>query len=272
MNPRPAATALAALALCAAACASNSRRSRQTDEVRRAEEALAAQDVRDPARWDRLGSDAADFDKDVSLRAYDRAETLLWPDARPRNVVRLSLPFAGRWKVTQGNRGAYSHARLADRFAWDFQLVDGRDESNPPGNEAPTAFYGFGAPVLAPADGVVELVENDVPDNLDGVRNHDRPGGNLVVLRHGAGEFSRVCHLQRGSVCVVLGQSVARGEMIGRCGCSGNAVEPHLHFVLRVGPSADDFSVPMAFDDVRTSRGGDGVPSKGDVVTAAPGE
>jgi hypothetical protein len=270
MSPRPATTASLLLALCAAACASEA--SRAAAVVRSTEAELAAQDVLDPVRWDQLGEDSADVDKDVSLRAYDRAESLMWPDGRPQNVVRLSLPFAGRWKVTQGNRGAFSHARLADRFAWDFQLVDAHDESNPAGSESPTAFYGFGAPVLAPADGVVALVENGVPDNLDGRRNHERPAGNLVVLRHESGEFSRVCHLQRGSVAVVVGERVLRGQMVGRCGCSGNAVEPHLHYVLRVGPNSEDFSVPAAFDDVRNSRGGDGVPRKDDVVEASASE
>jgi hypothetical protein len=267
MGPRPGTLAALLSAFLAGACATSSASSRAAAEVRREEATLAEQDVRDPALWDRLGGDAADVDADVSRRAYDRAESLLWPDARPRNAVRLSLPFTGRWTVTQGNRGAFSHERLADRFAWDFQLVDANGESNPPGNETPTAFYGFGAPVLAPADGVVELVENDVPDNLDGKRNHDRPAGNLVVLRHDAGEFSRMCHLRRGSVVVAVGQRVTRGEIVGQCGCSGNAVEPHLHFVLRVGPTSEDFSVPAAFDDARTPRG-DGVPQKGDVVEA----
>ncbi len=271
MKSISAASALALVALFSTACSTMTARGRRAAEFRRTEAALVAEDVRDPVVWDRLGSDAEHDDEDVARRAFDRAEALLWPDAGPRNVERLALPFEGRWRVTQGNRGDYSHARLADRFSWDFQMIDEHGDSNPSGSESPTAFFGFGAPVLAPADGVVELVENDVPDNLDGRRNRERPGGNFVVLRHASGEFSRFCHLQRGSAYVVVGQSVGRGEPIGRCGCSGNAVEPHLHYVLRVGPSSEDFSIPTRFDDARTGRG-DGVPQEGDVMKASPGE
>lgn len=256
-------------ALLAAACATSRAPSSAADDARRDEERLLADGVRDPAAWDRLGSSAEDADADdVARRAFDRAESLQWPDARPRNVVRLTLPFAGRWKVVQGNRGEYSHASLASRFAWDFQLVDAAGASNPPGNEATSAFFGFGAPVVATADGVVERVLDEVPDNADGSRDHDRPAGNFVVLRHAGGEFSHFCHLMRGSVAVRVGQRVVRGATLGRCGCSGNAAEPHLHYVLRLGPTSDDLAVPARFDDVRE---GDGVPREGDFVEASSG-
>jgi murein DD-endopeptidase MepM/ murein hydrolase activator NlpD len=38
-----------------------------------------------------------------------------------------------------------------------------------------------------------------------------------------------VCHLQRDSVQVQLGQRVRVGEALGRCGNSGNSTEPHVH-------------------------------------------
>lgn len=240
--------------------------------VRRMERAMDLLHVADPARWNLLGETAATADPDLAQRAFARAEALRWPDASPRNEVRLTPPFAGRWLVTQGNRGPYSHGRLPDRFAWDFQMVDARGEASREGSQRMTAFFGFGAPVLATADGVVEIAEDGRPDNLRGVRNLAEPGGNLVVLRHAAGELSRYCHLQCGSVTVKPGQSVRRGDVIGRCGVSGNAAEPHLHYVLRVGPTSQDTSIPARFDGLRILRDGaeveGGVPETGDVVIA----
>jgi murein DD-endopeptidase MepM/ murein hydrolase activator NlpD len=252
------------LALASAACTTTSRADEvRAEKLRRREAALLAADGSDAVSWNRLGEDAAGAEDDVARRAFARAESLVWPDPRPRNAVPLSLPFEGRWRVTQGNRGVYSHARLADRFAWDFQRVDARGATNPSGDDSPAAFFGFGAPVFAPADGVVVVAEDGVPDNLDGGRDQVHAGGNKIVLRHGSGECSHLCHLRNGSVLVRVGQIVRRGEMIGRCGCSGNAAEPHLHYVLRLGPSTEDWSVPARFED-------GGVPEDDDVVVAAP--
>jgi hypothetical protein len=284
MTHRLASAALAAgilgLGLCIASCRTpgasgagvdfDPAASSRAREVRRIESELERRNVRDPARWDNLGGLASGADADVARRAFDRAETLMWADSSPRNASKLSPPFAGRWVVTQGNRGDYSHDRLADRFAWDFQCVDEEGRSSPRDRGGPSAFYGFGAPILAPADGVVEVAEDGVPDNVDGLRNYGRPGGNRVVLRHATAEMSHFCHLQRGSVTVKVGQAVRRGDVIGRCGCSGNAVEPHLHYVLRSGVTSESLSIPSRFDFTTIVREGrpasDGIPREGDIV------
>ena len=53
--------------------------------------------------------------------------------------------------------------------------------------------------------------------------------GNHVMIETRDGPVVAVCHLQRGSVQVQLGQSVRVGETLGRCGNSGNSTEPHVH-------------------------------------------
>ena len=53
--------------------------------------------------------------------------------------------------------------------------------------------------------------------------------GNHVMIETHDGPVVAVCHLQRGSVKVQLGQSVRVGETLGRCGNSGNSTEPHVH-------------------------------------------
>jgi murein DD-endopeptidase MepM/ murein hydrolase activator NlpD len=79
---------------------------------------------------------------------------------------------------------------------------------------------GAGAPVVAPADGVVTLAPP--------------PGfsleGNLVIIDHGMGLTSAFLHLSRAAVRA--GDRVRQGQEIGRVGATGRATGPHLHWSL----------------------------------------
>jgi murein DD-endopeptidase MepM/ murein hydrolase activator NlpD len=77
-----------------------------------------------------------------------------------------------------------------------------------------------GAPVVAPADGVVVLAA-DPPFTLE---------GRLLILDHGHGLTSAFLHLSR--VDVRVGQRVRQGEAIGRVGRTGRATGPHLHWAM----------------------------------------
>ncbi|HYI64484.1 MAG TPA: M23 family metallopeptidase [Allosphingosinicella sp.] len=79
---------------------------------------------------------------------------------------------------------------------------------------------GAGAPVVAPADGVVTLAP---PPRFS-------LEGNLVILDHGMGLTSAFLHLSRASVGV--GDRVRQGQEIGRVGATGRATGPHLHWSL----------------------------------------
>lgn len=56
--------------------------------------------------------------------------------------------------------------------------------------------------------------------------------GNYVVLELVDGAYAALAHLQQGSPTLRAGQQVQRGEVVGRCGNSGNSSEPHVHFQL----------------------------------------
>lgn len=89
----------------------------------------------------------------------------------------------------------------------------------------------FGAEVTAPADGVVLMSRGYLPDQPLGARDRENPDGNFVLLRHG-GELILLSHLQAGSVAVRPGQAVARGQVLGRAGNSGDSDEPHVEMAL----------------------------------------
>lgn len=123
--------------------------------------------------------------------------------------------------------------------------------------DEPTAFYAFGEPVLAPADGIVVAASDGHRDyhRTDGwldPRQRDLRG-NYVVVEHDGGEYSLLAHLQQGSVAVTPGDRVDRGQQVGRCGHSGNSTEPHLHFQVQDHPNwLRAASLPVQFADVTT--------------------
>jgi murein DD-endopeptidase MepM/ murein hydrolase activator NlpD len=77
-----------------------------------------------------------------------------------------------------------------------------------------------GAPVIAPADGIVEFA-----DFSSGY-------GRAVTIDHGHGISTRYGHL--ASFAVVSGQEVHRGDTIGYVGLSGRSTGPHLHYEVRI--------------------------------------
>lgn len=176
-----------------------------------------------------------------------------------RQEVRYALPFTREWFVLKGGverETSHSWEVLSQRHAYDFVIVDEASRRWRTTGESLEDYYCYGAPVLAPADGVVVVVR-------DGVRDAPRPGtgwmdvftpdfgGNHVVIRHAEGEYSFLAHLMPGSVSVGEGERVERGRRVGRCGNSGRSLEPHLHF--HVQDRADMFEsagLPVAFDDV----------------------
>lgn len=77
-----------------------------------------------------------------------------------------------------------------------------------------------GDPVVSGASGKVTFV---------GVQNGY---GQLIVVDHGGGLTSRYGHLSH--IDVTLGQTVERGQFIGRVGSTGRSTGPHLHYEVRI--------------------------------------
>lgn len=81
---------------------------------------------------------------------------------------------------------------------------------------------GAGTVYVAPADGVVILAAADKPFSLE---------GHLLMLDHGMGLNSAFLH--SSALLVKEGDTVRRGDPLGRIGSTGRATGPHLHWSVK---------------------------------------
>lgn len=77
-----------------------------------------------------------------------------------------------------------------------------------------------GTPIVAPANGIISDVGNDIAV------------GKVVVIFHGFGITSRYGHLNK--VFVKVGQRVKRGDKIAEVGMTGKTTGPHLHYEVKI--------------------------------------
>lgn len=99
---------------------------------------------------------------------------------------------------------------------------------------------GYGHRGYAPHRGVDYYSDNggDVLASADGVireATYRDDYGNMIVIDHGGGVFTRYAHLGSFSNAVREGVGVKRGQRLGPIGSTGSTSAPHLHFEIRTG-------------------------------------
>ncbi|MBT8285035.1 MAG: M23 family metallopeptidase, partial [Flavobacteriaceae bacterium] len=152
-----------------------------------------------------------------------------------RNTTKMILPFREEVFVYWGGTTLeqnYHLAEISQQYAYDLLMVkDGRSyQGDPKINEN---YFVFGKEIIAPCDARVVLVIDGVPDNEPGTMNPAQLTGNTIVLQTDLNEYILFAHLQEGSLEVEEGEEVRQGNVIARCGNSGNTTEPHLHLSLQ---------------------------------------
>jgi hypothetical protein len=199
--------------------------------------------------------------------------------------IDLEYPFTGRW-LTQNSPAdrvpSHGTTVFGTSYAIDFVPVNDTGRTAPitiaslARPEPPERFPGFGRPVLAPIQGIVAAAHGAEPDH-DAYRGIPSIGYALTqgrraeagwvalagnhVLIESEGAVVAVCHLKQGSVEVRPGQRVRIGDVIGRCGNSGNSTEPHVHI-----QATDSRDIQRANAVRLTFRGS--LPHNGDIVDA----
>ena len=78
----------------------------------------------------------------------------------------------------------------------------------------------MGAPIVAPADGLVYGVD------------FDHGFGKTLVIKHGNGVVTLYAHTKK--ILVKRGQYVERGEKVALVGTTGRSTGPHLHYEVHV--------------------------------------
>lgn len=127
-------------------------------------------------------------------------------NTQPSNVY-LDLPVQGRLSSPFGLRRFFNGQERNPHSGLDLAVPKG-------------------TPVKAPANGEIILI-GDYFFN-----------GKTVFIDHGQGLISMFCHLL--AIDVSLGQTVKRGEAVGKVGATGRATGPHLHWNISLNNARVD--------------------------------
>ncbi|MEG0239050.1 M23 family metallopeptidase [Anaerorhabdus sp.] len=177
--------------------------------------------------------------------------------------VKYQLPFDGEWTVVNGGcekKFSHSWGVPTQRYAYDFLIMDDNGKTNQ-GNVAELTSYAcYDKNVLAPADGVVVSIGNICDDekpfingSMEAMAKDIR--GNFILIKHAEKEYGFLGHLKPQSIEVKIGQKVYRGEVVAKCGNSGNTSEPHIHFHLQDGIGFfTSMGIPITFENIRVIK------------------
>ncbi|MCL2169247.1 MAG: M23 family metallopeptidase [Defluviitaleaceae bacterium] len=167
------------------------------------------------------------------------------------------LPFNGKWTVFNGgvDDGLLHGGSVSQKYAYDFIIANNEGKSFEGSGRLVQDYFCYGKEVIAPADGTVVKVRKKSKDTfVDGVAAYCDCfdlRGNYIVIKHHDKEYSLIAHLAPNSIGVNVGDSVKQGEVIARCGNTGNTSEPHIHFQLQTGKSFFmSAGLPIGFTDV----------------------
>lgn len=150
--------------------------------------------------------------------------------------------------------GMYTSFKKPGDGSWDF----GTKTDHGTTHKGIDYFMGIGTPVEAIADGVVQDVQTNHPQNdfgLDkyggGASGKEKSGksysyGNWVKIYHAGGYVSLYAHLSE--VLVKPGDAVTKGQVIGKSGMSGGAYGAHLHLQVFKAKSFSDKSEASSVD------------------------
>jgi hypothetical protein len=194
---------------------------------------------------------------------------------RFENPVIIEFPLRGEWLApTTPGKKVPSHGTdlFGERFAFDFLQVDWERNGRPFYNTNLLRYVFLGVPlnqcycwgkeIYAPCDGEIIIAEDGYPERpvvhwvsdlsvalknahafdmeKDGIQS---VAGNYIIMKCADNVYAAFAHLQKGSLTVSVGQSVKKGNFLGKIGHSGNSTAPHLHFQL------------MDSSNIRSARG-----------------
>lgn len=187
-------------------------------------------------------------------------------------IIPVSLPFWGEWKVTQAHNGEITH-KGDWRHAWDFEIADETDKYFSGSGLSCSDYYCYNKPIIAPAAGWIEQVQDFVDDNKIGDVNTEKNWGNTIIIRHTDLLFTKISHIKKESFKVNIGDYVKKGDIIANCGNSGRSPQPHLHFQMQATPFIGSKTLDYPLGHYILHKGNEfelksyNKPEKGDIIS-----
>ncbi len=188
------------------------------------------------------------------------------------HLYKISLPYIGEWKVSQGYDGSITHLGEWSK-ALDFVVEDSKSKTYRDSGTHLDHFYSFNREILAPFDGYIYDIINTVEDNDIGSVDIEKNWGNTIIMNHLNGLFSQISHLKKDSIEVIIGQYVYKGALLATCGNSGRSPEPHIHFQLQTLPTigSKPISYPIGYYILRKENDKflkySEIPNEGDFIS-----
>lgn len=208
----------------------------------------------------------ASFDELYQIQRFYVKPFIAYPETDQQYTKnKYIMPIRGEWFVFWGGTNEfvnYHYVYENQRYAYDLVKVqDGQSYQNSPiRNED---FYAFDEDIIAPADGKVVKVVDGIIDNVPGEMDERNAAGNYVVIEHSNNEFSMIAHFKKNSILVKSGATVTEGQLIGKCGNSGNSSEAHIHFQVMDSPDIGyGKSIRILFKDGNEPIQGDTIYNK----------
>jgi hypothetical protein len=201
-----------------------------------------------------IGGTTAALDGMAPVRTAPGPPVVLGPPVRP-----------GIWYASDGCCSRPTHHRrglapvngtlmVPQRFAVDWFMLDSQHRAWEGDPSKLSSYMSFEQPVIASADAQVVDVQDGLPDNGSlpdppPIPPIENTVGNHVILKVRDGLYLLYAHLEHGTVDVHEGQTVRRGQVLGKIGSSGNSTTPHLHFqVMTTATFFPTDSPPFVFD------------------------
>ena len=194
-----------------------------------------------------------------------------WAQRFGHQEMLFSVPIVGEVRVSQGVNGSLSH--VSDWcYALDFQRPVTIDNSLDP------ALNLWGAPVYAPASGIIDSSSTVIPDNQLGVCNYAENWGNYVIISLDQGGWALLAHMKQHSIRCTIGERVEAGDYIGNVGNSGRSPIPHLHIQAQSTSVLGSPTVPFRMVNYYSKSDNDSsldywnaasLPSESEIILAA---
>jgi len=162
-------------------------------------------------------------------------------------TTKISLPFSGKWSVYQAFDDIWTHQGKY-KYAYDFvKKIEGKTYKSD--GLFAQDYYAFGESILAPVNGYIVDIRDDLIDNIIGEVDRVNNWGNYIIIKSDLGFYVEISHLMQYSINVRIGEYVQVNSILAKCGNSGYSPEPHIHIQVQELGMINSFTKEFIFTE-----------------------